>query len=326
MSRRGRLQRSACAPRPGAYGRAPPVRQAAPAATAVKTAAAIAAPPANVTFACAPAVSAARYDAVLDGVGATRLDLRDVPERIRFACPALTRSFDGAHCPRSTGTAGPGEYKGHEEGVGCIYSDHAVHLPIWPIAGRVPSGPDGAFQGSPMPYRPAFQGRRPESLRLKSRLIVPGMDAGIPAAISRGGRGPTSRLKRRETRRPQIRRRAGQRHDLNKCTPTGGRLRPPTRIGPDATNALAEPIIAGYCALHERPTMSSATTYVRTLEVDVLLLQRRRFPWPHPRLSSLGTAACRYFGLRDSSDRHGRPSINIVSSPKAARTSPPLPR
>jgi len=56
--------------------------------------------------------------------------------------------------------------------VGCIYSDHAVHLPIWPIAGLVPGGPDEPFQGCPMPSRPAFLGRRPESLRLKSRLNV----------------------------------------------------------------------------------------------------------------------------------------------------------
>jgi len=32
------------------------------------------------------------------------------------------------------------------EPVGCIYSDHAVHLPIWPIAGRVPGGADGTFR------------------------------------------------------------------------------------------------------------------------------------------------------------------------------------
>jgi hypothetical protein len=77
--------------------------------------------------------------------------------------------------------------------VGCIYSDHAVHLPIWPIAGRVPGRSDEPFRDPRCPRPRPSRRRRPESLRLKSRLIVPGMDAGIPAATLRG-RGLTSRL------------------------------------------------------------------------------------------------------------------------------------
>ncbi len=105
------------------------------------------------------------------------------------------------------------------EPVGCIYSDHAVHLPIWPIGGRVPTGPDGAFRGCPMPSRPAFQARRPEPLILKFRL---GVFQGWMRAFRQPPHAPA-----RPDQPPRAagnqdrgsRRRAGQRRDLNKCTP-----------------------------------------------------------------------------------------------------------
>jgi hypothetical protein len=76
-------------------------------------------------------------------------------------------------------------------GVGCIYSDHAVHLAI--LTQRR-SGADGCrvdltgLSRMPDALAPGLPGwgRRSESLRLKSRSIVPGMDAGAPAATSRG--------------------------------------------------------------------------------------------------------------------------------------------
>src|SRR6266545_6140560 len=57
-----------------------------------------------------------------------------------------------------------------------------------------PSGPSRigrrwacrVFQGLPMVYAPGIPGAKTEFLGLKSRLIVPGKDAGVPAATSRG--------------------------------------------------------------------------------------------------------------------------------------------
>src|SRR5207244_7330275 len=62
--------------------------------------------------------------------------------------------------------------------------------PFWPIDGREPSLASRALTDSPMPSRAAFYGCEPESLRLRSRLYVPGVDGGYSGSHLTRSRGP----------------------------------------------------------------------------------------------------------------------------------------
>ncbi len=75
-----------------------------------------------------------------------------------------------------------------------------------------------AGQGCPMPSRPAFQGAKTSVSQTQVSLISRHGCGHTGSHLTRS-RGPTGRLKRWGSQDRGSRRRAGQRSDLNKCTP-----------------------------------------------------------------------------------------------------------